>query len=221
MLPEAAGPIPVADVERLGSEDRQRRRRRRRRPWPAPPARSSRRASRARPASGSRPRRDLHQQPSHRVSSQRLRGGQSLSNATDAKDAIGLGGQCVERRAVQRVDQDRDDVVLPVEQIQPESPWPPRTARGPTPARGPTIRGPCPGTSQPRHALPDPHLGELRGDDAGSTATARRLGPPPARPRPADLPRPARPPRHHPGRDRQGRRARGPRRGQRVRPSSW
>ena len=42
--------------------------------------------------------------------------------------------------------------------------------------------------------------GELRGADAGHDGAPRRLGPPPARPRPADLPRPPRPPRHHPGR---------------------
>ena len=53
--------------------------------------------------------------------------------------------------------------------------------------------------------------GELRASDVGRRRAALRLGPPPARPRPADLPRPARPPRHHPGRDRQGRLAGGPR----------
>ena len=56
--------------------------------------------------------------------------------------------------------------------------------------------------------------GQLRLGDAGTTARSGRLGPPPARPWPADLPRPARPARDHPGRHRQGRRARCPRDGQ-------
>ena len=54
--------------------------------------------------------------------------------------------------------------------------------------------------------------GQLRADDAGATRAAGGLGPPPARPRPADLPRPARPARDHPGRHRQGRCAGRPRR---------
>ena len=44
--------------------------------------------------------------------------------------------------------------------------------------------------------------GQLRAADAGTERAPLRLGPSPARPRPADLPRPARPPRDHPGRHR-------------------
>ena len=56
--------------------------------------------------------------------------------------------------------------------------------------------------------------GQLRADRRRHDRAPGRLGPPPARPRPADLPRPARPPRDHPGRHRQGRCARRPRDGQ-------
>ena len=66
---------------------------------------------------------------------------------------------------------------------------------------------------RPRHALPHATpAGELRARRRrAERATLSRLGPPPARLRQADLPRPARPPRHHAGRDRPGRRARGAR----------
>ena len=58
--------------------------------------------------------------------------------------------------------------------------------------------------------------GELRADDAGHERDAGRLGPPAARLRQADLHRPPRPARDHPGRDRRGRCARGARDGQRA-----
>ena len=67
---------------------------------------------------------------------------------------------------------------------------------------------------QPRHALSHPHLRAAAGIRRGRHRAPGRLGPSPARPRPADLPRPARPPRDHPGRHRQGRCARRPRDGQ-------
>ena len=61
------------------------------------------------------------------------------------------------------------------------------------------------------HALSDPHLRPAARGRRGHRRPPRGLGPPPPRPRPADLPRPARPARDHPGRHRQGRFARGPR----------
>ena len=68
---------------------------------------------------------------------------------------------------------------------------------------------------QPRHAVSHAHLRPAPGRaDAGSDRPPRRLGPPPPRPRPAHLPRPARPPRDHPGRRRRDRGARGARGGE-------
>ena len=78
---------------------------------------------------------------------------------------------------------------------------------------------PKPGDASPvpadRASLATPYrthtCGALRIDDAGDERDARRLGPPPPRLREADLHRPARPPRDHPGRDRRGGRPRGAR----------
>ena len=67
-----------------------------------------------------------------------------------------------------------------------------------------------------RHALPHPHLrGAARGRRRDERE-ARGLGPPAARLRKADLHRPPRPARDHPGRDRRGGRARGARDGERA-----
>ena len=64
---------------------------------------------------------------------------------------------------------------------------------------------------QPRHPVPDAHLRRApRRRHRGRRASCR-LGPPPPRARPARLPRPARSVRHHPGRRRRGRCARGAR----------
>ena len=82
--------------------------------------------------------------------------------------------------------------------------------------RAPSARPPA-----ARHALPDPHLRRPPGRRRRDHRPPLRLGPPPPRPRPADLPRPPRPPRDHPGRHRPGRRPGRPRdrqpRPQRVR----
>ena len=120
-----------------------------------------------------------------------------------------------------------------------EQPDPQRPRLGRRPCRPSSL---CPGTwhtiqtsasphSEPsaharrpvaRHALPHPHLrGAARGRRRDERE-ARRLGPPAARLREADLHRPPRPARDHPGRDRRGRRPRGARDGeQRCAPSSW
>ena len=68
--------------------------------------------------------------------------------------------------------------------------------------------------AEPRHALSHPHLRPAARRRCRLVGPPGRLGPSPARPRPADLPRPARPPWDHPGRHRQGRLARSTRAGE-------
>ena len=77
--------------------------------------------------------------------------------------------------------------------------------------RSTTIRRPCANRPQSRHALSHPYRRGAAGARRGHGGPPGRLGPSPPRSRPADLPRPPRPPRDHPGRHRPDGRARGPR----------
>ena len=86
-----------------------------------------------------------------------------------------------------------------------------RRTSGHTSAAGSTIaRHVTRDHPEPRHALSHPYLRPAADGRRRRHGAPGRLGPPPTRPRPADLPGPARPARDHPGRHRQGRCARPP-----------